>query len=106
MLKCLKYFFYIFSVLAMSQNAHAFGCTSEGQATRLGKWKLYTAQNQTEVVSFSTSLAAAFLKPGDVVNVQDADRTGILTAGESLQQLQLLLQWIVVLPLIQELLMS
>jgi hypothetical protein len=24
MLKCIKYFFYIFSVLAMSQNAHAF----------------------------------------------------------------------------------
>ena len=24
MLKCFKYFFYIFSVLAMSQNAHAF----------------------------------------------------------------------------------
>lgn len=65
----------------ITQNAHAFGCTSEGQATRLGKWKLYTAQNQTEVVSFSTSLAAAFLKPGDVVNVQDADRTGISYSG-------------------------
>jgi hypothetical protein len=24
MLKCFKYFFYIFSVLAMSQNTHAF----------------------------------------------------------------------------------
>ena len=65
----------------ISQNAVAFGCTSEGQATRLGKWKLYTAQNQTEVVSFSTSLAAAFLKPGDVINIQDADRTGISYSG-------------------------
>jgi predicted phage tail protein len=65
----------------ISQNAVAFGATSEGQATRLGKWKLYTAQNQTEIVSFATSLAAAFLKPGDVINIQDADRTGISYSG-------------------------
>ena len=58
----------------MPTNAYAFGCTSEGQATRYGKWKLWTAANQREVVSFSTGTSGGFLRPGDVVNVQDASR--------------------------------
>ena len=52
----------------------AFACTSRGQAHRLGKWKLLTEQNEKETVSFSTSLNAAGLKPGDVILVQDADK--------------------------------
>ena len=52
----------------------AFGCTSRGQAHRLGKWKLLSEQNENETVSFSTSLNAASLKPGDIILVQDADR--------------------------------
>lgn len=58
----------------ISQDAVAFGCTSEGQAIRYGRWKLWTAINQTEVVNFKTSINAAFLIPGDIINVQDADR--------------------------------
>ena len=58
----------------MSQNAVAFGCTSEGQAIRYGRWKLWTAQNQTELISFQSALNVGFLKPGDVINVQDFDR--------------------------------
>jgi len=67
----------------ITQAAVAFGCTSEGQATRLGKWKLWTAQNQNEVVSFSTSLAAGFLKPGDIINITDNKRTGIQYSGRT-----------------------
>jgi len=67
----------------ITENAVAFGCTSEGQATRLGKWKLWTAQNQTEVVNFATGLQAAFLRPGDVVNVSDQKRTGISYSGRT-----------------------
>lgn len=67
----------------ITQPAVAFGCTSEGQAARLGKWKLWTAQNQTEVVSFSTSLAAGFLKPGDIINITDNKRTGIQYSGRT-----------------------
>ena len=63
--------------------ATAFGCTSEGQAIRYGRWKLWTAQNQTEVVSFQTSLAAAFIRPGDIINVQDADRFGKILSGRT-----------------------
>ena len=56
------------------EEASAFGTTSEGQALRYGRWKLWTAKNQTEIVSFSTAINAAFLSPGDVINIQDSSR--------------------------------
>ena len=52
----------------------AFGCTSRGQAHRLGKWKLLSEQNEKETVSFQTGSNALVLKPGDIIAVQDADR--------------------------------
>ena len=67
----------------ISENVVAFGATSESQAIRYGKWKLWTAQNQTEIVSFKTSLAAYYIKPGDVINVQDADRFGVSYSGRT-----------------------
>ena len=67
----------------ITENVVAFGATSESQAIRYGKWKLWTAQNQTEIVSFKTSLAAHYIKPGDVINVQDADRFGISYSGRT-----------------------
>tara|TARA_E500000178_G_scaffold352223_1_gene415184 strand:+ start:483 stop:6443 length:5961 start_codon:yes stop_codon:yes gene_type:complete len=54
-----------------TEKAIAFGCTSEGQAIRYGRWKLWTSINQTEVVSFTTSLNASFLTPGDIINIHD-----------------------------------
>jgi len=54
-----------------SEKAVAFGCTSEGQAIRYGRWKLWTSVNQTELVSFKTGINAAFLNPGDIINIQD-----------------------------------
>ena len=58
----------------ISEEAAAFGATSEGQAIRYGRWKLWTARNQTEIVSFKTAINAAFLAPGDIINVQDSNR--------------------------------
>jgi predicted phage tail protein len=55
-------------------SAVAFGATSEGQALRYGRWKLWTSKNQTEIVSFATAINAAFLRPGDIINVQDPYR--------------------------------
>ena len=55
----------------IKETAVAFGCTSEGQALRYAKWKLWTAINQTEVVSFKTGVNASFLSPGDVITVTD-----------------------------------
>jgi len=54
----------------------AFGCTSRGQARRLGKWKLLTNNWNTNTVSFSTSLNAAFLRPGDIIQVIDQHKEG------------------------------
>lgn len=54
----------------------AFGCTSRGQARRLGKWKLLTNNWNTNTVSFSTSVNAAFLRPGDIVQVIDQQKEG------------------------------
>lgn len=65
----------------IAEEAFAMGCTSEGQATRYGRWKLWTAINQTEVVSFTTSINAAFIAPGDIINIQDADRFGVRYSG-------------------------
>ena len=59
----------------------AFGCTSEGQARRLADWHLATSTKETEVVSFTTGLNAAFLRPGDIVNVQDKRQYNIESSG-------------------------
>lgn len=63
------------------KEAMAFGCTSEGQALRYAKWKLWTSVNQTEVVSFTTSLDSGFLIPGDIVTIQDSGRQGLGLGG-------------------------
>ena len=65
----------------ISQSAVAMGATSEGQAIRYGRWKLWTAQNQKEVISFETGLQGAYIRPGDVINVQDRDRYGVDYSG-------------------------
>jgi len=65
----------------IKEEAVAFGCTSEGQARRYGKWKLFTAQEQTEIVSFKTSFEGLFLKPGDIIEVQDSARYGATLSG-------------------------
>ena len=65
----------------LSQDAVAIGATSEGQALRFGRWKLWTAKNQKEIVSFQTSINAAFIGPGDVINIQDSNRYNIQYSG-------------------------
>lgn len=52
----------------------AFGCTSRGQASRLGKWILFTENLETETVSFVAGLDANYLRPGDVISVSDQNR--------------------------------
>jgi predicted phage tail protein len=63
------------------EEAVAYGATSIGQATRYGRWKLWTAINQQEIVSFKTAISGAFIGPGDVINVQDADRYDTAYSG-------------------------
>jgi len=53
----------------------AFGCTSRGQARRLGKWFLFSAQLETDSIQFTASKEASYLRPGDVVKVIDRNKT-------------------------------
>jgi predicted phage tail protein len=60
----------------------AFACTSRGQANRLGEWLLYSAQYETEVVSFTASLDAGVLvRPGQVIEIADPARAGARRGG-------------------------
>lgn len=59
----------------------AFGCSSRGQAHRLGRWVLITDLYETDTVSFKAGLEAAYLRPGDVFQVLDNDRAGNIQAG-------------------------
>lgn len=69
----------------------AFGCTSLGQATRLGNWILTTERLRTETVSFQVGLDGLYLRPGDVFNLYDNFRMnrsqgGRVIAFDSTQQ--------------------
>jgi hypothetical protein len=65
----------------ISKDVIATGCTSQGQAHRFGKWHILTEKLETEVVTFATGLNAITLKPGDVIEVQDADRNDTQLSG-------------------------
>lgn len=54
----------------------AIGCTSRGQAHRVGRWLLYTERMETETVTFRCGLDGVYLYPGAVIQVQDAFRAG------------------------------
>jgi predicted phage tail protein len=62
----------------------AFGCSSRGQANRVGKWLLFTEQYQTEIVTFKTGLNGAICRPGDVIKVADPTRAGSRRGGRIL----------------------
>lgn len=61
----------------------AFGCTSEGQAERLGKWTLLSENFESELVSFETTLPGMYLKPGDIILVQDQNRQNKVLGGRT-----------------------
>lgn len=54
----------------------AIGCTSRGQAHRMGKWILYTEVMEKETVSFRTGLEGSPLYPGAIIKVADPARAG------------------------------
>jgi predicted phage tail protein len=59
----------------------AFGCTSRGQANRVGRWLLYSEQYQTEIVNFRTGLEGGICRPGQVIKVADPVRAGARRGG-------------------------
>jgi len=59
----------------------ALGCTSQGQAHRLGRWHLLTEKLEKELVSFKTGINGGALVAGDVILIQDADDRDVQFSG-------------------------
>lgn len=62
-----------------------FGCTSRGQAVRLGRWALLTETSETETVTFTAGLEGSLVRPGDVVSISDRNRRGTRYGGRTYQ---------------------
>lgn len=59
----------------------AFGCTSEGQARRMGEWILDSEENENEVITWRASLDQIKVMPGTLVSVFDPAHQGARFAG-------------------------
>ena len=60
----------------------AFACTSRNQAARLGRAVLFAEQNESETVTFSTSIDAGIVvRPGSVIEINDPVRAGARRGG-------------------------
>jgi predicted phage tail protein len=64
-----------------STDVVAVGCTSQGQARRVGKWILYTERYETEAVTFSTGMEGAAIRPGDLIKIADSSKAGVRYGG-------------------------
>ena len=66
----------------VTKNLRGFATISRGQASRLGKWFLYTQSNEAEIVNFTTTLESGTLvRPGAVINIADPLRAGLRRGG-------------------------
>ena len=64
------------------KNIEAIGCSDQAQARRMGLWHLYTQNNETETVAFTTTAdAGSLIRPGDIITVQDPVRSGVRRSG-------------------------
>lgn len=59
----------------------AFGCTSRGQARRLGRWLLETEKLERQTVSFSVGANGLNHLPGDVIEIADSNFAGVVSGG-------------------------
>ena len=66
----------------ITKQVKAFGCTSRGQAARLGRAILFAEQNESELVSFTTSIdSGVVVRPGAVIDIADPVRSGVRRGG-------------------------
>lgn len=64
------------------KDVEAFGCTSRGQAARLGRWILYTEKFERDVVGFTCAIDAGIVvRPGDVIQIADRAVSGERLSG-------------------------
>ncbi|OCG39063.1 hypothetical protein A9G29_09805 [Gilliamella sp. Fer2-1] len=62
----------------------AFGCTSRGQAHRVGKWIIQTEKLETQTVTFSVGREGIRHLPGDIIGIADNDFSGTTIGGRIL----------------------
>ena len=64
------------------KNIEAIGCSDQAQARRMGLWHLYTQNNETETVAFTTTAdAGSLIRPGNIITIQDPVRSGLRRSG-------------------------
>jgi predicted phage tail protein len=59
----------------------AFGCSSRGQAHRMGRWILFTEYHETEVCHWTAGEEGQYARPGQVVMVADQSKAGKRMGG-------------------------
>ena len=59
----------------------ALGCTSQGQAQRIGRWSLVTNLNETETVTYKVAAEGFFLMPGEIIEIADPYKSAGIYAG-------------------------
>lgn len=59
----------------------AYGCTSRGQAVRMGRWVLNTERYESELVTYQASFDHADVRPGNIIQLHDPHYAGARTAG-------------------------
>lgn len=59
----------------------AFGCTSRGQAQRVGLWNTVTSRLETQTKVFSVGMDGIMALPGDIVRIADSVTMGRRAAG-------------------------
>jgi len=60
----------------------AYACTSRNQAARLGRAILFAEQNESETITFTTSIdSGVVVRPGSVIEINDPVRAGARRGG-------------------------
>ena len=59
----------------------AFGCTSQGQAQRMGRWALVTNLTEKETVTFRVPAEGFFMMPGELIEIRDDAKSARIVAG-------------------------
>lgn len=59
----------------------AYGCTSRGQAHRMGKWALDTERYATQTLNYQAGFDHADVSPGDIIEVYDPDYQALRLGG-------------------------
>ncbi|MAA76772.1 MAG: hypothetical protein CML73_01895 [Rhodobiaceae bacterium] len=63
----------------------AFGCTSKGQAQRMGRWALVTNLTEKETVTFRVPAEGFFMMPGELIEIRDEAKSARIVAGRVLE---------------------